>query len=74
MMLRIVIALAVLAVVALPAASIRLYLKDGTYHSVREYQTQGDRVRYYSTERSDWEEIPVELVYLKRTESEVAAR
>jgi hypothetical protein len=56
------------------AANIRLYLKDGTYHMVREYQVQADRVRYYSVERSDWEEIPVDLVDLKRTESEAAER
>jgi hypothetical protein len=56
------------------AASLKLYLKDGNYHVVREYQVQGDRVRYYSVERSDWEEIPLELVDLKRTEAEVKER
>jgi len=56
------------------AANVRLYLKDGTYHIVREYQVQADRVRYYSVERSDWEEIPLDLVDLKRTESEAAER
>ena len=56
------------------AANVRLYLKDGTYHMVREYQVQADRVRYYSLERSDWEEIPIDLVDLKRTESEAAER
>jgi hypothetical protein len=56
------------------AANVRLYLKDGTSHMVREYQKKGDRVRYYSTERGDWEEIPMELVDLKRTEEEVRSR
>jgi len=56
------------------AANVKLYLKDGTYHVVREYQVQTDRVRYYSVERSDWEEIPLDMVDLKRTESEVAER
>jgi hypothetical protein len=56
------------------AANLKLYLKDGNYHVVREYQVQGDRVRYYSVERSDWEEIPLELVDLKRTEAEVKER
>ena len=40
----------------------KLMLKDGSFHLVREYQIQGDRVRYYSTERSQWEEIPAALV------------
>src|ERR1039458_3094507 len=65
--------LAALALVAW-AANVRLYLKDGTYHMVREYQVQTDRVRYYSVERSDWEEIPLDLVALKRTASEAADR
>src|SRR4051794_23985075 len=73
MMTRAVLVFFALAL-ALPAATIRLYLKDGSYHSVREYQKLNDRVRYYSTERSDWEEIPLELVDLKRTEKEVAER
>ena len=56
------------------AATIRLYLKDGTYQLVREYQVQSDRVRYYTVERGDWEEIPLDLVDLKRTEAEVKSR
>ena len=55
---------------AFAAAADRLYLKDGDYQLVREYQVQPDRVRYYSTERSDWEEIPLELVDLERTKKE----
>lgn len=59
---------------ALFAANIKLYLKDGTYHLVREYKVEGDRVRYYSVERTEWEEIPVALLDLKRTESENSAK
>jgi hypothetical protein len=54
------------------AVNIKLYLKDGSYHLVREYQVQTDRVRYYSLERSDWEEIPLDMVDLKRTQTEAA--
>jgi hypothetical protein len=56
------------------AANIKLYLKDGTFNLVREYQVQPDRVRYYSIERSEWEEIPLNMVDLKRTATEAAAR
>jgi cell division protein FtsB len=59
---------------SLAAANFRLYLKDGGFHLVREYQVEGDRVRYYSIERGDWEEIPVDLVDLKRTDAETDAR
>lgn len=59
---------------ALWADSFRLYLTDGTWHMVREYQKLEDRVRYYSTERGDWEELPLDLVDLKKTEAERGAR
>ncbi len=56
------------------AANVKLYLKDGGYHLVREYKVEADRVRYYSLERSDWEEIPLALVDLKRTVTETQQR
>jgi hypothetical protein len=40
----------------------KLVLKDGSYQLVREYQRNGDRVRYFSTERGAWEEIPAAMV------------
>jgi hypothetical protein len=51
-------------------ATFKLYLKDGDYQTVREYKVEGDRVRYYSTERGQWEEIPVSLCDLQKTERE----
>ena len=55
-------------------ANSRLYLKDGDYQLVREYQVLADRVRYFSTERGDWEEIPIELVDLERTKKDATER
>ena len=63
-----------LAALLLGAETFKLYLKDGDYHLVREYQVQGDRIRYFSTERGDWEEIPKELVDLDKTERQRKAR
>ena len=45
----------------------KLALTDGTFQLVREYQINGDRVRYYSLDNSEWEEIPVSLVDWERT-------
>ncbi len=67
-------AVAFLLAFALAAATVKLYLTDGGYHLVREYEVRGDRVRYYSVERSGWEEIPLKLVDLKRTQAEQTER
>jgi hypothetical protein len=40
----------------------KLILKDGSFQLVRSYQRNGERVRYYSVERGDWEEIPAAMV------------
>jgi len=46
---------------ALPRGK-KLVLKDGTYQLVRSYERKGERVRYFSSERGAWEEIPAALV------------
>ncbi len=65
-----VILLMLLAAALLAADTFKLYLKDGDFHSVRDYSIQGDRVHYFSTERGEWEDIPTALVDLSRTERE----
>jgi hypothetical protein len=40
----------------------KLMLKDGSFQLVREYELDGDRVRYFSIDQRDWEEIPAALV------------
>jgi hypothetical protein len=66
--------LLVFLLVALSAfgATMRLFLKDGTYQLVRDYQVLPDRVKYLSAERGEWEEIPIDLVDLNRTKREAA--
>jgi catechol 2,3-dioxygenase-like lactoylglutathione lyase family enzyme len=51
----------------------KLMLSDGTFHLVRSYERQGDRVRYYSIERSAWEEIPASLIDWAATQKEEAS-
>jgi len=46
---------------ALPRGK-KLVLKDGTFQLVRDYRRNGERVRYLSAERGDWEEIPATMV------------
>lgn len=46
---------------ALPRGK-KLVLKDGSFQLVREYQIQGDRVRYYSLDTGSWEFVPTNLV------------
>ena len=52
----------------------KLVMNDGTYQIVREYTREGDRVRYYSLERSDWEEMPASLVNWDATQKADAER
>ncbi len=43
-------------------ASVKVFMKDGSYQLASTYEVHGDRVRYYSLERAEWEEMPAELV------------
>lgn len=51
---------------ALPRGK-KLMLKDGSYQLTREYQIEGDRVRYYSLDSLQWEEMPADLVDWDKT-------
>ena len=62
------------ATTSLIGANFKLYMKDGTYQLVKEYKVEGDKLSYYSVDRSDWEEIPAALVDLIRTDAESSAK
>ena len=68
--------LSVLAAPRVAWANLKLCMKDGSYQMVSSYEVQGDRVRYFSVERSEWEEVPTSLVDFdatKRAQEEAKA-
>ena len=57
---------------ALPRGK-KLVMKDGNFQLVRDYQRIGERVRYLSAERGEWEEIPATMVDWTATAKAAAA-
>ena len=49
-------------VTPVPSRGTKLMLKDGSFELVREYHVEGDRVRYYNLDSSQWEVMPAALV------------
>ena len=46
----------------------RLILKDGSFEPISQYSIENDRVRYFSTQRYVWEELPFSLIDWTATE------
>jgi hypothetical protein len=67
----IVLLLSMLAAPRLALANQKLCMKDGTFQIVSSYEVHGDRVRYFSVERAEWEEVPTDLVDFDATKRAV---